>query len=424
MKTFPMKTLRALALAGLLAVVVAALHWSGGPTVRLDAQAAITSTTTSAAVTRTQTTVPLTSDSGVAAGTKLFIDLELVEAVSEVGTTGRWNVRRGLADGGSPATGHASGSKVWIFPNSSSGSLYFTYDQASGATCAQTDYPYVPFINTKTGHVFDCAAGLNVWEQRNTSNMKRPLELTLQESFDEGYSVMQDDGTVKSVSDAEENFVCCSVLGAIEYREEQAKTVSSWLTANGYLDISADNTTDNEGVEIIWGATSDAALNQWLEAGTQGGCISASITLTDISGTDQIIFGFRDNAAFVDVAAYATYTVWTGVGVVSTAGAIKSQNEVSASTQTDDPGVVFADGETRAVRSCISKAGIPTAFYTDAYTPSQVGNDYVQWKQITLTNGGTAMTAGTGMIPYMSYLAAGTDGPDVHINWVRLTRIP
>ena len=108
--TTTMRTYK-LILSGLTAtvalVLVALLSNPLAPVVQTQ-QTGITFTTTSAAVTRAATSMALTSDTGVSAGTYLYVDGELMQARSEIGTTGRWNVRRGV-DGYTGAAAHASG---------------------------------------------------------------------------------------------------------------------------------------------------------------------------------------------------------------------------------------------------------------------------------------------------------------------------
>lgn len=387
------------------------LPWGHDP---VQTQTRITSTTLSAAVAANDGSIPLTSDSGVAAGTYFYVDTELMQAISEIGTSSRWNVRRGLGNGKTGQVAHATGSRVWL----GSGDSFKTVD--AGGVC--TTELYSPWINTKNGRMWECEA--STWMQWS-SDPVFVREFTVRDSFDQGYLVMQDDGTVKSLTDAEENFVYGSPLGAIEYREEQNKTASSWITINGYLEIAGDSATSAEGVEIIVGASSDAALNQYIEAGTQGACMAASLYIADVSAVGQFLIGFRQNEAFQDAAAYAGYTVWSALGVTATDGSITSKEEVSSSTTTDDTGVDWADGETRALKVCVSKGGVPTAFYTDAYTTSQSMTDRPVWKPITMTNSGVTYTAGVGMIPYISFLISGTDGVDsARVNWVELTRLP
>lgn len=242
--------------------------------------------------------------------------------------------------------------------------------------------------------------------------------LFLRDSFDQGYFIHQDDMTVKSVTDAQVNIVHGSPLGLVSYREELTKTASSWLVADGTLDIGADDTTDDEGVEIVFGGQGTITTEGVIVAGTSGACVSASITLTDISGTDQIQLGWRQNETFTDVAAYAGYTIWNTVGVNAVDGSIVSSQEVSEATDTDDSGVNMADGETRAFKVCIDADGVPTAFYSDALTDGETAE--VAYNAITMTNTGSTLTAGTQLYPFLSFLAAGTDGPNPLVLWVQL----
>jgi len=376
------------------------------------AQTQVDHTTFATAISGTATRVTLSAASGVVVGGFLFVEGELmpVEAVSGATVT----VRRG---GNSP---HSKSVIGWV-----GGAAEFPSYSPSGS-CTATTVRFLPHINVKDNKIFDCANG--VWRERDVWRRDFPMATTdiclgrgwCRDEFNQGYLVMQDDGTAKSLTDAEENFVYGSPLGAIEYREEQTKTTSSWVTINGQLDISADDTTASEGVEIIFGASSDAALNQVIEAGTNGACIAAMITIADVSQVTQLQIGWRDNAAFADAAAYTGYTVWNTVGLTTTNGAITSSQEVSEATDTDLAGATWADGERRALKVCVSSAGVPTAFYTAA-SPD---NEEPLYRPITMTETGSTETAGTGMIPFLTFLAAGTTDAGVTIQWVQLERAP
>ncbi len=378
------------------------------------AQSQVARTTFATAVTATATRLTLTAASNAAVGKFLFVEGELmpIEAVS--GTT--VTVRRG---GTSP---HSTAVIVWV-----GGAAELPSYNVSGS-CTATAVRYLPHINVKENRIFDCRNG--AWIERDTWRRDYPLSTTVlcngrnwcRDEFNQGYLVMQDDGTAKSLSDTEVNFVYGSPLGGVEYREEQAKTVSSWVTINGQLDISADDTTASEGVEIIWGggASATAALNQQLEVGTNGGCIAAMVTIADISQVTQLQFGWRQNEAYVDAAAYTGYTRWSTIGLTTTNGAITSSEEVSSSTTTDLSGVTWADGERRALKVCISSAGRPTAYYTAASPDT----DEPIWRPITMTNTGVVQTSGTGMVAFMTFLAAGSTDAGVTIQWVQIERAP
>ena len=387
-------------------------------------QTQIDHTTFTAAVSATATDITLSAASGSSAGDYLYVDGELMRLTTAVNaSTTNWNVRRGLGEGFTPARRHPASSIVWVMDSGTQeGPRQFNVE---GACTAATER-YHPHINTKENRIFDCG-GSGYWLEREREIVSVQSALTIcggrlkcREEFNGGHAVMQDDGTAKSVTDAEENFVYGSPLGIIEYREEETKTASSWVTINGQLDISGDNTTTAEGVEIVFGATSDAALNQVVELGTNGACISAMITVTDISGIDNLFLGWRQNEAFQNFV-HTGYDDWAVIGLQDTAGDLDIEDEeAGAGTQNDDTGITWADGERRALKTCLSSAGVPTFYYTAA-SPDNEGPLYIQ---ATSTNTGDALTSGDGMIPFLSFLISGTDGPDVTVQWVQLEYTP
>lgn len=376
-----------------------------------QSQSAINSSTITNAITVSQLEFSVGSTTNVAAGYLAVAGTEVMRIVS-VPSSGRVSVRRGQE--GSTAQAHAASTTIYI---AASGS--FIRYIPSGTCTLVSDGPY-PRPHIPSGRLFDCPNG--VWAERIPGHLRLAGESTVEgrlfvrEEFDRGYFVHQDDMTAKSVADTEVNVVHGSPLGLISYREEQAKTASSWVIADGKLDIAADNTTDNEGVEIVFGGNGGTTTEGVIVAGTQGACVTASITLTDITGTDQLVIGWRQNETWTDAANYAGYTVWHTVGVTSAAGAITSKAEVSSSTVTDTPGVAFADGETRLLKSCVSKAGVFSAFYS-----ANGGSVLIP---ITMTNSGLTATAGIQMYPFLSFLADGTDGPNPLINWVQIEAVP
>ena len=387
-----------------------------------QSQVQIDHTTFTVAVTTTARSITLAAASGSAAGEYLYVEGELMQLQSAVNaSTTEWNVRRGISDGATPARAHPTTAIVWVLDPEEGR----TFNVAG--TCTPVNERFLPFINTKDNRIFDCSATGRWNERERETNHVQSAQMIhggrprLRDEFNGGYLVMQDDGTAKSLTDAEENFVYGSPLGAIEYREEQTKTASSWVTINGQLDISGDNTTTAEGVEIVWGASSDAALNQVVELGTNGACISAMITVTDISGIDELVIGWRQNEAFVDAITYETYDEYAIIGIQDTAGDVDVEDEeAGAGVQNDDAVVTWADGERRALKVCISSAGVPTFYYTAA-SPDNEEPIYIQ---VTTTNTGDALTVGDGMVPFLGFLISGTDGPDVTVQWVQLESAP
>jgi len=396
-------------LGSVVSTVVACVAWVVfGAT--LGAQTQIVETTLSSAVSASALVVNLTSATGVAAGGYLYVDHELmgVQSVSSTAVT----VRRGLAQGDSNAIGHLSGATVYV----GAGERFSQFNVAGA--CTRAKELYLPHINTMNGRIWDCTS-YGVWVERLFANPDYPSVNAVRDDFKRGYTLMEDTGVVWSFADDKDAYIAGSPLGTMEYREEQTKTVPTWVTSAGYLDISADDgASDNEGFELVIGAS--AVTNSYIIAGTSGACFSASVTVTLIAGTDQLVFGFRDSGDFVDVAAYTTYTETALVGINNIDGSIFAIGEkAGGGTLSDDSGVNWANGETRALKVCVNAAGYASAFYSDA-TPGK----YPVYKPITMTNGGAIKTAGAKLIPYISYLCVtGTDA-GIKINWLQIERIP
>lgn len=114
------------------------------------AQAALTATTLSAAVTSTQKTVTLASATNVSAGVDLYIDAELMRVLGvATGTTTTFNVLRG--QGGTATVSHASGAGVYVGPPN-----YFSQTDPSG-TCTRTSEVALPRIVPKSGSIYECS---------------------------------------------------------------------------------------------------------------------------------------------------------------------------------------------------------------------------------------------------------------------------
>lgn len=214
----------------------------------------------------------------------------------------------------------------------------------------------------------------------------------------------------KGVGAAGTNYVWGSPSGLVTYREELAKTTSSWIVADNKLDISADNTTDNEGVEIYLGDGIVTDASSWIITGKQGGCFTVNFTIALIAGTDQMLIGWRKHEAFQGGNVYTGYADWSIVGINNVDGSVFSLGEVAGGgTLSDDSGINATNASTHTLKSCISAARVPTAFLNG--TP------------ITMTNSGTAKTADIGMNPFITYLqAGGAVDANIRINWWEISR--
>lgn len=132
-----------------------------------QAQTALTSTTLSAALTATQTTVQVASATGVSAGVYLFVDREAMRVNSITGTLA--NVSRGFA--GSAARAHITGAVVYVGAASA-----FSSDGGPGGpvgACTRTAQTTLPRISLPSGNVYDCPVGTNAqWALLNGEGLR------------------------------------------------------------------------------------------------------------------------------------------------------------------------------------------------------------------------------------------------------------
>lgn len=235
--------------------------------------------------------------------------------------------------------------------------------------------------------------------------------LLARESFDQPHIVLEEDFTAKVLTDGGINVVLGSPSGVVEFREELGKTASSWVEVDGLLNISADDTVNDEGVEIYLGDDDDATSG-WIVALTTGLCFNVNYTIALIAGTDQFVIGWRQNEAFQDVAAYQGYSDWSVVGQTNVDGSIFAQHEVAGGgTLSDDSGTNTTNASTHTLQSCIGTGGVPTAS--------------LDGTAITLTNGGTAHTTAIQMNPFISYLqAGGAVDANIRINYWEIVALP
>lgn len=127
------------------------------------AQRIIVSTTLSANLGATDTTVSLTATTSVAAGQFAFVDRELMRVNSVDTTAGTMNVQRG--QGGTAAAAHDNTERIFI----TAGGDYRTTDPDYGADCTRGvgQAAVSPWINTRNGNISNCLA-TGVWNATNT----------------------------------------------------------------------------------------------------------------------------------------------------------------------------------------------------------------------------------------------------------------
>ena len=233
------------------------------------------------------------------------------------------------------------------------------------------------------------------------------------QDFDEPVFEIQDDFTAKSLATTEVNLAMGHGGILFEYRNELTQTTSPVIfTATGGLDISGDDgATGDEGVEIYLGASQNTTTG-YLVAQTDQLCFSANVTITLIAGTDQLVVGWRGNEAYQAGNVYTGYAEYAVIGVNNIDGSVFALSETATGPDTgsDDSETNFTNGSTKTLKVCIDGAGL-THHYLDGTIVAEDGgspNDF-------------AMTSGTVMNPFISYLDVASTAADPIINWWEIT---
>ena len=152
------------------------------------------------------------------------------------------------------------------------------------------------------------------------------------------------------------------------------------MVAGGF-DISLED-ADNEGIEICGAEPLVGGCKDNFLVGTDAFYLKAKIYLTDISGTDELLVGFRKVEAFQsDVEAYTDYAC---IGVIAEAGDFNTKTDSQDSgtpTETDvtDAGGDWEDLEAHTLEVYVDAAkaitfkidgdeptGVPTVSWADA----------------------------------------------------------
>jgi len=230
------------------------------------------------------------------------------------------------------------------------------------------------------------------------------------ENFKQGFrKQLASDFSAATDTDTSVNIVIGTNGVNFEYREELAKTASSFILNNaGALDISADDTTDNEGVEIMLGS-SQTTTSGYLIAQTDQLCFSVNATVALIAGTDQFVIGWRVNSAYDGANVYTNYSDYSVVGINNVDGSVFGLSDsTTGAAETDDSTTNWANTETRTLKACIDGAGLP--------------HSYLDGTLVVETNRTTPIDANIMMVPFISYLqAGGAVDAAILINWWEIT---
>lgn len=147
----------------LLALSVGFSAWAA----LLGAQTVMTATTLSAAVDATQQTITVASATTFATGAKVWIDQEQMTVISVSGTV--ITVRRGSE--GTAARGHANAETVLVGTETATVVWFYGYDPNVGQSCTRGtgQARNSPWINTRTGVVWNCLGSTSLWNGTHTA---------------------------------------------------------------------------------------------------------------------------------------------------------------------------------------------------------------------------------------------------------------
>lgn len=244
------------------------------------AQATLTSTTLSAAITGTSTqTFTVASATGFSANRIAYVDREALRITAVSGTT--ITAVRGIS--GTRAATHTSGQTIYVGP----GDYFTTYDRSG--SCTSTSELVLPLINVSNGNIFQCTS--SVWARQEllttvTGTFGNNLDLTT-----------VSDG--KPVRINSRNFAQTSG-SSIGFQSKPAQTVTSTGSVIGG-EISPRVNNDIDIANVI-GLHVDAYLKGTTAKTVSGDVRGMQIELvTDDAGTNTIsgnVSALRIRAAF------------------------------------------------------------------------------------------------------------------------------
>lgn len=148
-----MKTLRTIMIG-----LVALLLWSS----QASAQRLIDTNTLSANLSATATTLTVTTDPGCAVNEFFFVDREVMRITAISSTT--FTVQR--AQAGTGAAAHDNAERFFCSP----GGDFYTVDPDYGQDCTRGSgqAAVLPWINVRTGNIWQCLVNQNLWNGTNT----------------------------------------------------------------------------------------------------------------------------------------------------------------------------------------------------------------------------------------------------------------
>jgi hypothetical protein len=173
------------------------------------------------------------------------------------------------------------------------------------------------------------------------------------ETFRVQPSVVQDDGTVASGVDAENNVLAFEKNNFRLHNLGTQTIIVPVLEAAG-LEIGRDK-TDNDGSEMSLGILARSPGS--FVIGTDAFYLKVAFTIADVSGTDDCFVGFRGIEA--ERPNLDDYLDFAGLNVIL--GLIKAETAVNnAATTTTDTTNTWADGASHTLEVYVAKSGAVT----------------------------------------------------------------
>jgi len=218
------------------------------------------------------------------------------------------------------------------------------------------------------------------------------------------------DFTVEQVTDTSVNrAVCDGGIALFTYRLD-GDQASPFIVRGGTLDIDNDG-ADNEGVEIIL-SDLDSSTQGWVEVGTSTAMfLRVNLTITSVSGTDNMYIGWRLAEPFVDDLVLETYDTYGVYHINDNAGNVEIQtgDDTVDADDEDDQIVTWADAATHTLEIRVSTGGVFT-FFADGVAS-------------TITAATGAAAAGDILYPVVGLLNASDADAELNINWIEIGEV-
>jgi len=206
------------------------------------------------------------------------------------------------------------------------------------------------------------------------SNRQRKLVESIK--FDDNIDIVFENAPILSASDnaglayagGDAKTVSVSIDGErFELTNIGAKTIISPVQLVGGLNVAMD-LTDNEGCELNNGSLPNSPAAFVVGSGGYDYVAECTVTIADVSGTDDCIFGMRK--AESHQAAVDNYDEMAGLNVIS--GAVKAETILNGGgTSTSATLATVADGGSVTLRVVVRNAGV-VEFYVDGTHASSV----------------------------------------------------